>query len=353
MKARAAEPHVGEHRPDARTEGQGDGAKGHDFIIDSTGWARFSRGPGAGWRTLHFRAVPSLLTPQRTGTAQRLGRLCYHGRMSRPWRLRNLALPALALAVVCVSAPATPAAVGGRTVKTLTPMTLYVDQRSRNCSDGGPGTTAQPFCRIGPASARVIAGQTVRVSPGTYRETVTVSRSGAPSAPIKFLAGRGGVVSVLGFPGGGASGFHVTGRSYLTIQGFSVKGTGADGIVIKNSAAIVVRGNHVSYAGQPAAGKIATGIRLEGVSASVVAGNTVDHNTNYGIYLQSGTRTEPNRRKPGLPEHAGHREGGGRNPAVVFACEHGFGKYLARQRGLRDWNPEWFEQHSHLRQRGL
>lgn len=208
--------------------------------------------------------------------------------MSRPWPLRNHALPALAVAVICVWTPATPTALGGRTVKTLT-RTLYVDQRSRNCWDGGSGTAAEPFCRIGPAGARVIAGQTVRVSPGTYRETVTVSQSGAPSAPIKFVAGRGGIVSVTGFPGGAAFGFRVSGRSYVTIQGFSVKGTGADGIVVTNSTAIVVRGNHVSYAGQPAAGKLATGIRLEAVSASVVAGNTVDHNTNYGIYLQSGS----------------------------------------------------------------
>ena len=209
--------------------------------------------------------------------------------MSPPCRLRNLALPALAVAVVCVSVPAAPTALGGPTVKTLMPRTLYVDQRSRNCSDGGSGTAEKPFCRIGPASARVSAGQTVRVSPGTYRETVTVSQSGAPSAPIKFLAGRGGIVSVTGFPGGGAFGFGVNGRSYVTIQGFNVRGTGADGIVVKNSTAIVIRDNHVSYAGQPAAGKLATGIRLEGVSDSVVAGNTVDHNSNYGIYLQSGS----------------------------------------------------------------
>jgi parallel beta-helix repeat protein len=135
----------------------------------------------------------------------------------------------------------------------------------------------------------VRAGQTVLVSPGTYQETVTVSRSGAPGAPIKFVAARPEAVSVTGFPGGGAVGFRVVGSTYVTIQGFRVRGTGADGIVIRNSFAVVVRGNHVSRAGEPVAGRLATGIRLEGASGSVVAGNTVDHNTNYGIYLTSGS----------------------------------------------------------------
>jgi parallel beta-helix repeat protein len=169
------------------------------------------------------------------------------------------------------------------------PRTLYVDQRSPNCSDGGSGTAAQPFCTIAPAASRLTAGQTVLVMSGTYNETVTVSRSGATSARINFVAAPGGNVSVIGAANGRSFGFYVNGHSYVTVQGFSVTGTGADGIVVRNSSNIIIRGNHVSYAGQPAEGKLATGIRLEGATDSIVAGNTVDHNTNYGIYLQSGS----------------------------------------------------------------
>ena len=58
------------------------------------------------------------------------------------------------------------------------PPTLYVDKGNANCSDGGSGAAAQPFCTIRPAASRVVAGQTVLVSSGTYNETVTVSSSG-------------------------------------------------------------------------------------------------------------------------------------------------------------------------------
>ena len=43
------------------------------------------------------------------------------------------------------------------------PSTIYVDQNNTNCSNGGAGTSAQPFCSIGTAAARVVAGQTVLV----------------------------------------------------------------------------------------------------------------------------------------------------------------------------------------------
>jgi parallel beta-helix repeat protein len=78
----------------------------------------------------------------------------------------------------------------------------------------------------------------------------------------------------------------------VTVQGFNVTGTGGDGIVVKNSSNVTIRGNHVSSAGQPSQGKTAKGIRLDGATDSVVATNTVDHNTDYGIYLVGSTRDQ-------------------------------------------------------------
>src|SRR5215210_5190566 len=80
----------------------------------------------------------------------------------------------LVLALVVSTQPAAAAA--------LVP-TLYVDEGDANCSDSGSGTATQPFCTIRPAASRVVAGQTVLVSAGTYNEQVTVSCSGTASAP--------------------------------------------------------------------------------------------------------------------------------------------------------------------------
>jgi parallel beta-helix repeat protein len=169
------------------------------------------------------------------------------------------------------------------------PPTLYVDKGNANCSDGGSGSATQPFCTIRPAASRVVAGQTVLVYSGTYNETITVSSSGTASAPINFVAAPGATATVTGGGTGSSSGFSISGRSYVSVQGFNVTGTNADGIVAKNSSNITIRGNHVSFAGQPVQGKTAKGIRLDGTTDSVVSTNTVDHNTDYGIYLVSGS----------------------------------------------------------------
>jgi parallel beta-helix repeat protein len=169
------------------------------------------------------------------------------------------------------------------------PPTLYVDKGNANCSDGGTGTTARPFCSIKPAASRVVAGQTVLVAGGTYNEAVTVSSSGTAASPVNFAAVPGDDVIVSA----GSSGFTVTNKQYVNIQGFHVTKTTGDGIVVKNSSNVGLRGNRVSFSGLPSNGKVAKGIRLDGVTDSIVARNRVDHNTDYGIYLLSGsTRNE-------------------------------------------------------------
>jgi parallel beta-helix repeat protein len=162
---------------------------------------------------------------------------------------------------------------------------LYVSKGNPSCNDGGSGTATQPFCSIKPAASRVVAGQTVLVSSGTYNEGVTVSSSGTAIAPITFAAALGANVILNGGNGASSNGFYVSGKSYVTIQGFTVTGTGGDGIVVKSSTNVAVRSNHVTSCGQAAQGKTAKGIRLDGATDSIVASNTVDHNTDYGIYL--------------------------------------------------------------------
>jgi len=166
------------------------------------------------------------------------------------------------------------------------PAILYVDKGNASCSDNGSGTSTQPFCTIRPAALRVAPGQTVLVSSGTYNEQVTVSTSGTASAPIIFAAAPGATPTVTG----GTYGFYMSGKNYVTVQGFNVTGTTDDGIVVKaNSSNITIRGNHVSYCGQPVSGKTAKGIRIENSSSSIVDNNTVDHLTSYGIYVPGST----------------------------------------------------------------
>ncbi|GAA2805929.1 right-handed parallel beta-helix repeat-containing protein [Kribbella solani] len=66
--------------------------------------------------------------------------------------------------------------------------TYSVEQTNPACSDTGPGTTATPFCSIGAATRKLLAGDTALVGPGQYREQVQVTASGQPGAPITLRA---------------------------------------------------------------------------------------------------------------------------------------------------------------------
>ena len=79
----------------------------------------------------------------------------------------------------------------------LSAVTWRVNGASASCSDAGPGDATTPFCTIGKGAAVAVAGDTVLVSPGTYREQVTAPVSGAPGLPITYRASGPGTI-VLG-----------------------------------------------------------------------------------------------------------------------------------------------------------
>src|SRR5689334_9843571 len=73
--------------------------------------------------------------------------------------------------------------------------TYYVDNTTTSCSNTGAGTQANPYCTIQAAlNARGVAGNTILVKPGTYRELVTVPASGTAANPIVIQATAPGVV---------------------------------------------------------------------------------------------------------------------------------------------------------------
>jgi parallel beta-helix repeat protein len=187
---------------------------------------------------------------------------------------------------VAVVATAAMALFGG--VPVAGAATVYhVDGASSNCSDSGRGDSGQPFCSIGRGAAIAQAGDTVIVHEATYAETVTVPRSGTSVSPIVFQGASGEpsppVVT------GGTYGFRVSGRQWITIQGFTVTNTVKKGFYVSSGSNVSILGNDVSSAGERISGQIAQGIYLKGTSNSLVVGNTVHDNSDHGIHLASGT----------------------------------------------------------------
>ncbi|TDX08453.1 right-handed parallel beta-helix repeat-containing protein [Kribbella sp. VKM Ac-2566] len=106
-------------------------------------------------------------------------------------RLRNLAAGTVmtvtaSLALVATGGPAMAAGTG------------YWVNNTVACSDVGAGTQAAPFCTIAQGTKKaVLPGDTVHISPGTYREQITVGASGTATDPITVTGDGPGVV-VLG-----------------------------------------------------------------------------------------------------------------------------------------------------------
>jgi parallel beta-helix repeat protein len=165
--------------------------------------------------------------------------------------------------------------------------TYYVDNTNIGCSDVGPGTTTNlPFCTISKGASMAIAGDVVRVLAGTYAETITAPNSGSADLPITFAAAPG--VKVLGKGKSASNGFLISNKSYITVDGFTITGTSAEGIYVAGSNHITVSNNIVSYSGQPKTGSTKEGIHFSNTNNSAIQGNTTYYNTQDGIRLDYG-----------------------------------------------------------------
>jgi parallel beta-helix repeat protein len=221
------------------------------------------------------------------------------GRSHRSLRVRLLVAAVAAIALLGLNARAAGAV----------PSVLYVDGNNPNCSDTGSGdTSTQPFCTIKKAGLVAVAGQTVQVSSGTYPDLVTVSNSGSAGSPIVFTPAPGASVTISG----PADGFKLSGKSYVTIQGFTIANTTSYGIYIASSSSnVTVSGNTVSnsasngiyvttlssnvtVSGNTVSGANGAGIYINTLSNITVTGNTVSDTTSYGIYNRSSSNVTIN-----------------------------------------------------------
>jgi hypothetical protein len=90
----------------------------------------------------------------------------------------------------------------------------YVDQAHPSASDSNPGTESLPWRTIQKAANSVGPGDTVYVKTGIYDERVTVSRDGAPAAPITFQSLPRRTARVL-------HGFNLSADA-ITLEGFDI-----------------------------------------------------------------------------------------------------------------------------------
>ena len=228
--------------------------------------------------------------------------------------------------------------------------TLYVNKGASNCSDSGSGTQGQPYCTIKKAATVAVAGQTVLVSSGTYGGDVLVSNSGTSSARIVFQEASGASVIVSG----GTNGFKISGKSYITIKGFTVKQSTGIGIYVKTASNIITfDSNDVSFAGQRTSGNTNPGIRLDNTTNSLVTGNVSHDNSDHGIHLVGGATGNE------IANNVSYNNARGVSRAAegiflhIGAVELDPQQHHPRQRGLGHRALEQLEQQQRVQQRRL
>ena len=149
--------------------------------------------------------------------------------------------------------------------------TFYV---ATNGSDKDPGTLAKPWQTIKKAADTLVAGQTVYIRAGTYKETVTATRSGTAAAGyITYSAYPGDAKPVL--DGGGTSWiqFNINGQSYIRVNGLRLQNGGYKGVGSETSAGfsnIIVENCEIVNFPRP-------GISINQCSNALVKGNLLDN----------------------------------------------------------------------------
>ncbi|HHG83811.1 MAG TPA: T9SS type A sorting domain-containing protein [Bacteroidetes bacterium] len=122
--------------------------------------------------------------------------------------------------------------------------TFYV---ATNGLDTSPGTAAQPWKTIQKAANLLLAGDTVLIKAGTYKERVTVQHSGNSNQYIVFSNYQNEVVTIDGdgLTWGNWNGlFDVSDQNYIVITGLGIKNSAFGGIWAEKSQHIIIRDNY-------------------------------------------------------------------------------------------------------------
>ena len=84
------------------------------------------------------------------------------------------------------------------------------------------------------------AGTTVHVASGTYAETITSSKDGTASAPIRYVSDVDGGAKIK--PSGATTAIWRDSGDYVTIQGFDIDGTNSPNVRM----GIQMQGGHIT-----------------------------------------------------------------------------------------------------------
>ena len=160
---------------------------------------------------------------------------------------------------------------------------LWVDAASASCSDSftrqQAGVPQSPWCSVARAAGAALAGDTVRILPGTYVGSVRPASSGTPTAPIRFVAPQGGVTIDAG---GASAAVKLVAVTDIAFEGISVTGAAVQGVWASAAQRLLLADLLVSGNGGP-------GIQIKESSAVTVSRSRIRGNRGAGIFESTGS----------------------------------------------------------------
>ncbi len=145
-------------------------------------------------------------------------------------------------------------------------------------NDANPGTEAGPWKTIQKAADTLVAGDTVHIKAGTYKERVIPQKSGSAGKYITYAAHPGHEVTIdgTGIPLPNWYGvFTVSKKSYLRISGLRAINSAFAGIFVGGASHIIIEKNHTSDT-------YSSGISVWNSSNITIDGNEVELACNDG-----------------------------------------------------------------------
>jgi hypothetical protein len=147
--------------------------------------------------------------------------------------------------------------------------------------DANPGNQAQPWKTLNKAASVAMSGDTVLIMPGTYNEKLVPVTSGSSGKYITFKAAKGSVIldgtgMSLSSGGFGDGIVNIAGKSYIKIQGLTVKNSSQTGVNIQPDSS-GTKSSYIEISGMTILNSTQVGIKATNSQNITIDGNTINY----------------------------------------------------------------------------